>query len=497
MSDDGAEGVPESAIARSDGSGGCEWYDDATAVELGASSRRRTMAPQASVDAVFYGRVGGLETRQRGAVFRARDGGAPSVPLLTLCAAHFQQHVVAPALKAGLEIVAYGHSWNPEIASVLDALYSARSRSRHEAPLTRESLREQCGRFKHTNSSRYGRNDQLDCERTRSQVLGLQRALRLRAALGRADLVFVSRWDVLWERPMPLADAPAMLGPRGAAPRFWLPRHCAARAVAPSALAAELAARREQVCGPGGAGPALTSAAADDCASKRFCLERRERVNSIDNRTRYARVARQFFVLDQWLVTDSAGADAFATVADAPLFERGLEAIAAFAPHRVWICGHFLFGWHLLQVLNATLRFRLDDGIDFAIGRIYARAGDECEGVAEDAGESPPPATQLAASHQGVALVQPGGLLGSCGRGSDFRCPKASRRCRAAAAAAPPGATVAVRERFLRCAAGWCNASAARCAPGAAATDDAAGVLLGLWRSMASGVVRGPAECSF
>ena len=296
---------------------------------------------------------------------------------------------------------------------------------------------------------------------------------------------------------MPLADAPAMLAPRGAAPRFWLPRHCAARAVAPSALAAELAARREHVCGPGGAGPALTSAAADDCASRRFCLERRERVNSIDNRTRYARVARQFFVLDQWLVTDSAGADAFATVADAPLFERGLEAIAAFAPHRVWICGHFLFGWHLLQVLNATLRFRLDDGIDFAIGRIYARAGDECEGAAEDAGESPPPATQLAASHQGVALVQPGGLLGSCGRGGDFRCPKASRRCRAAAAAAPPGATVAVRERFLRCAAGWCNASAARCAPGAAATDDAAGVLLGLWRSMASGVVRGPAECTF
>ena len=273
-------------------------------------------------------------------------------------------------------------------------------------------------------------------------MLGLQRALRLRAALGRADLVFVSRWDVLWERPMPLADAPAMLAPRGAAPRFWLPRHCAARHP-PTALAAELAARREHVCGPGGAGPALTSAAADDCASRRFCLERRERVNSIDNRTRYARVARQFFVLDQWLVTDSAGADAFATVADAPLFERGLEAIAAFAPHRVWICGHFLFGWHLLQVLNATLRFRLDDGIDFAIGRIYARAGDECEGVAEDAGDSPPQATQLAASHQGVALVQPGGLLGSCGRGSD--CRPASRRCRAAAAAAPPGATVAVR----------------------------------------------------
>ena len=108
-------------------------------------------------------------------------------------------------------------------------------------------------------------------------MLGLQRALRLRAALGQADLVFVSRWDVLWERPMPLADAPALLAPRGAAPRFWLPRHCAARAVAPSALKAELAARRERVCGPGGAGPALTSAAADDCASKRFCLERRER----------------------------------------------------------------------------------------------------------------------------------------------------------------------------------------------------------------------------
>ena len=28
---------------------------------------------------------------------------------------------------------------------------------------------------------------------------------------------------------MPLADAPTMLAPRGAAPRFWLPRHCAAR----------------------------------------------------------------------------------------------------------------------------------------------------------------------------------------------------------------------------------------------------------------------------
>ena len=229
---------------------------------------RRTMA--------FRGRRRRLRPRRRprdakGPRSRPR-GGAPSVPLLTLCAAHFAQHVVAPALKAGLEIVAYGHSWNPEIATVLDGLYSARSRSRHEAPLAREYLRETCGRFKHTNSSRYGRNDQLDCERTRSQVLGLQRALRLRAALhGRADLVFVSRWDVLWERPMPLADAPAMLAPRGAAPRFWLPRHCAARAVAPR-LAAELAAQRERVRPGGGAGAHLRRA--DDCASRRL-LERR------------------------------------------------------------------------------------------------------------------------------------------------------------------------------------------------------------------------------
>ena len=94
---------------------------------------------------------------------------------------------------------------------------------------------------------------------------------------------------------------------------------------------------------------------------------------------------------------------------------------------------------------------------------LRARAGDECEGVAEDAGESPPPATQLAASHQGVALSQPGGLLGSCGRGSDFRC-KASRRCRARRRRSPaprwPCASAS-----SRCAAGWCIASAARCAP--------------------------------
>ena len=93
-------------------------------------------------------------------------------------AAHFERNVLTPARRAQLDVAVFGHSWNPEVGPLLDTLFRVDA-SRHEPPLSREVLRAHCGRFRHANSSRFGRAHQIDCERVRSQLLGIQRALHI------------------------------------------------------------------------------------------------------------------------------------------------------------------------------------------------------------------------------------------------------------------------------------------------------------------------------
>ena len=500
-------------------------------------------APRAPlrVAVVFYGRIGGLQPTgppSKDKPFRARDGGAASVPMLALCAAQLELHVLAPAAQSGLAVRIVGHSWNPEIGHVLDALFSPRH-SRHEPPLSRAALRADCGRFRFTNTSQRGTAHQQDCERTRSQLLGLHRALLLRRhgpSAGRDDAVLVSRWDVLWEQPLPLgaSDALRVRALRASSPRllYWLPRVCGPREM-PADLAEASRESRAERCG-NGTSTALTSFVADDCADKRFCLADREHVSTADNRFRYERHARQLFVNDQWMVTSAAGADAFATIADGATFARYTEAVSALAPLRSWLCGHFYFGYHLLQTLEAQLLFELVDGEDFVIGRLYDKVGAVCNGATasiDDAwrawadagarggaaaaaaalagGADGPTGRNAATMHAGTPLRQPLGLLHSCGRGRDFQCSRSSRRCHELSAAAQqrePGAgSPAARALFLRCAAARCSGGGLSCtlaggageaaaptgrgaggtsslAAAAAAGEAAAKALLAMWR---------------
>ena len=84
----------------------------------------------------------------------------------------FSRHVLQPAQQAFARVDVFGHSWTPSVGALLDALYQPRA-SRHEEPPESAALRSSCGSSWHKHP--------LDCERTRSQLLGMRRAIALKA----------------------------------------------------------------------------------------------------------------------------------------------------------------------------------------------------------------------------------------------------------------------------------------------------------------------------
>ena len=284
---------------------------------------------------------------------------------------------------------------------------------------------------------------------------------------------------------LPLADFAARLRPND----FILPRRCWPRAPPPEAEQ-RLRAERVAVCGGPASGP-LASSLAADCADGRFWRQE-EKVSSAERRPRFLKTGRQLFVLDHWLVARPGDADRLVALADdSALFERTTHAVAALAPERAWLTGHFYLGWQPLQGLNASLSFALDEGVDWALARFWAGVGlcagrahahaavgrarrgnerSEESGFAEglsliSPGSRVELAEDLALTHAGSALTQPLGLQGSCGGGGDFFCLTGSARCRRAAvsaAAADLMSRPAARAQFLFCAAQPCRHGCAR-----------------------------------
>lgn len=447
---------------------------------------------------MLYGRIGALDLWE-GRKFRTRDGVPASAPMMVLVQHGFRQHVLEPARHMGIDV--FGHSWSVEAGLLLRTIFRP-TLLQLEPPLSVVS--EACKRIVSSGnwSRKWVKGTEKDCERVRSQFVGLRRALLLKERWEKAHrlqyrAVLLSRWDVLWQQEAPLV---AFARSASASPRsFWLPRQCAPRAVPPREAPA-LRQRQKSACG-GPSTSTLTSPAADDCADERFCVELRHRVSSADPRLRFERVARQLFVLDHWLVASSADASSVGELAGS--FGAISEAVVALAPQRPWLSGHFYLGWHLLQVLNASLTFVTDEDSEWALGRHWA-GREVCHDAAGRRGAplgiSAPQerwpsrlAEGLAHTHAGVALVQPAALLHRCGDGRDFRCASRSRACvqRAAdARAADPMADVASRAAFLHCATLLCHSagcdantsSDARHAP-ATSLPRSLALLLRLWNA--------------
>ena len=176
--------------------------------------------PNMALVVVLHGRMGGLGSLMVGAPPRAQrsvEGAQPSVSSAALCAASLERHVLAPN-RHRFDIDVVGHSWSPEIGATLDGLY-APVRSMHERGLPQTNFRCPNASF----APHY-------CHRTVSHLLGITRAMRLKAEEEAArrrtyDLVFLSRWDILWQARMHEATLAPPVG--WAPPRASNPALCA------------------------------------------------------------------------------------------------------------------------------------------------------------------------------------------------------------------------------------------------------------------------------
>ena len=156
---------------------------------------------------VLFGRVG---TFTHSATYM--PGGAHSsgdARMLALCAVSIQRHVLTPWRAAG-SVDVFIHSWNPELSTTMEELYSPR-RSRHDSQVN--STMRCPGRPPYPYA----------CMRTMWALRGAQRALRLRseyAAQHRQHAaVMLLRHDIHW-----LQDFTPLHVNAGV--RLWLPMDC-------------------------------------------------------------------------------------------------------------------------------------------------------------------------------------------------------------------------------------------------------------------------------
>ncbi|KAL3904378.1 MAG: hypothetical protein SGPRY_011304 [Prymnesium sp.] len=271
---------------------------------------------------------------------RALENAQPSAQLGVLCALSMLRNVVRPNARA-FSVDVIGHSWSPAVGGVLDAIYQP-VRSLHEPEPSGgcpPALFER----------RY-------CERTRAHIRGISRALRLKRSHESShgftyDLVFLSRWDVLWQQPLAVKSLP---GFSRLANRVWLPRMCA-----PLNSAEMGRSLRESICG-GQAGPWSAPQPALECsAAARACA------------ADMSEEARQYYLMDWWLLFGSSElSDRFAQM-DTSFVEIGeiVRSRLSSQQRKVIAMGHAWWGVQLLWRMRAQLVFALDAGVNFILGR--------------------------------------------------------------------------------------------------------------------------------
>ncbi|KOO29522.1 hypothetical protein Ctob_004102, partial [Chrysochromulina tobinii] len=444
---------------------------------------------------VLHGKLGGIDRGQGWT--RAVDGAEPTIDLAVICYAGATRHIVE-ANRAEAAIDIFGHSWSPEIGQALDALWQPRA-SVHEAE-PRARNRQLCltvGKMLHDATSDgsgvhgapfagfggVGRGAN-SCERTANHLLGIQRAIQLKAKHeGRHgfkyDVVLVSRWDVLWSRPLILSRLDLSQH------AFTVPTFCThARGVdRQSDVEKQLSAFRKLACGGESSAGQLPTAATACHPSHRPCQP--------DLSPR----AREFYLLDWWFASDSTAADDFGTVADEKLYANytllNQEHLNSARNSRPTIMGHAYWGLHMVWGLRAPLRFDGMVGHDFSLGRAYERSG--CRAMRPNCAEDSCTAADVLArpwhKERGGLPTMParpaptyayGGeqTRRSCGEGY-FTCSKRSRMCKEEEEAWEPMDRDVTRRAWIACTAGICARAgahkySARCA----------GAVLGAWTAV-------------
>ena len=311
-----------------------------------------------SLAIVLHGRMGGLASLMAGApprALRSLDGALPSVTSAALCAASLERHVIAPN-QHRYDIDVIGHSWSPEVGDTLNGLFALK-RAVHEDARRATELRG----FRCPNAS-FAPNY---CHRTRSHLLGITRAMRLKVAEEKArgqkyDAVFLSRWDVLWQTP--LLELGRLRGFHAAreqrSRRVWLPRICVP--VEPGASAG--GSLRTNICG-GGPSMWLATQSANECS-------RQARACQPD----MSMEARQLYIMDWWLLLGtSSDADEFAEGVTARFEEHGAQVLARLSTSTrgAVAMGHAWFGAQLIWAMNASLHHLGNIGVDFHLGRAW------------------------------------------------------------------------------------------------------------------------------
>eukprot|EP00908_Phaeocystis_cordata_P012374 Transcript_23356.p1 GENE.Transcript_23356~~Transcript_23356.p1 ORF type:complete len:317 (-),score=96.99 Transcript_23356:807-1757(-) len=174
--------------------------------------------PKSSFALVLHGMVGTILWSPSAALWRGNQGSPRTVKL---CSASHMERIVRANQADGVDV--FVHSWNPELAAVLDEAYAPNLRaSLHEVPVF--------------------------AEKTRSQSLSIARAVRLlrkheRQASLAYKLVFVMRHDLFVSAPVQLASFDPT--------KITFAEHCCTR----DAVSQEEKAAVDQRCGPPGRDP--------------------------------------------------------------------------------------------------------------------------------------------------------------------------------------------------------------------------------------------------
>ena len=258
---------------------------------------------------VLHGKLGSIDRGQGWS--RAVDGAAPSLDLVAISYATMARHILQ-ANRDQFTVDVFGHSWSPDLGPAIDALFQPK-RSVHQREETHrnrmlcttigQQLRQVTAsvgiaQFAHYGAVGRGANSctsdlqlpsypgpvhlsaqsasvrtrnsacspcaySAGCtgERTASHLLGMQRAIQLKASHEKAhgmtyDVIMVSRWDVIWNRPLLLSRIDVSRG------GFVLPQYCTSSRGVDHKSEDEKAAVtfRKAVCGgPSSAGQVCTS----------------------------------------------------------------------------------------------------------------------------------------------------------------------------------------------------------------------------------------------
>jgi hypothetical protein len=283
---------------------------------------------------------------------RSVEGATANPSMMALCYASLLQHVIQPNRRRGLRVEVFGHSWSPEIAGLLDALFQP-TRSLHEPARTNLVCPAQRVLYR-------------ECLRTVSHLLGIRRSIELKMAEERQrgityDSVYIGRWDVLWNRPLSLPSLPGWTA--RTANTFWLPHHCSARNGEPS----RSTPLKSAICGGGGKGWRGPQGANECRSDHRPC----QGDMSLE--------ARDHFLLDWWTVaSSSAAADTFCIGMHAnhtALMDTMIKRLSRFRSDtsRATPMGHTFWGLQMIQQMNASIVWTRQLTHDFALGRMWQK----------------------------------------------------------------------------------------------------------------------------